>query len=457
VGRFSLDVAAHVCTDETLDQWDAIDALATLVERSLVVADAGEPVRYRLLETPRLYALEQLASASETDATRARHAAALRLRFEQADHCLDRGAMSVDAWRQSLANEIDDGVAAWRWAVDNGAPENALSLTACLDLVMLNAPRPQRQALWHTTLPTIDDERVDERVRERWLRGLVCFGPPYTNDLHWLARLQAAADAQAARGDHAQACISLYYRHFGWMMPTGQSGEERLSQANDAIAYMRAVERPDWPPVLRYFRLRGEGDVCRLQGQHAAEIDWYRRAAEMAEQAGDTRTAYSARVALIDSDIAAGMNEQALADSATAIAALRSSPYQVLLVYALQNRAVALAFLGRLGEVRAIAREEWANVERFDMVHFWTDVLALLLALEGRATAAARLLATGLAQARGAPPARHINEERCAAKAEQIVREQLGDETTEALLRSGAALSPAQVLALVLDGSARDA
>ena len=68
-GRFSLDAVNAVCTDSGLNREVALDLLAELVDKSLVMADAG---RYRLLETVRTYGRERHVEAHETDATQAR-------------------------------------------------------------------------------------------------------------------------------------------------------------------------------------------------------------------------------------------------------------------------------------------------------------------------------------------------------------------------------------------------
>lgn len=70
---FTLAAAEAVCTGEGVDGADVLDLLARLVDRSLVVADAGGG-RYRLLETIAVYALERLDEAEETASTRRRHA-----------------------------------------------------------------------------------------------------------------------------------------------------------------------------------------------------------------------------------------------------------------------------------------------------------------------------------------------------------------------------------------------
>jgi predicted ATPase len=73
--------------DGSFDVWAVFDALDTLVDRSLVAVlasgDAGEP-RYRLLETPRAYALERLRAAGEVPALQRRHALAVAAMFDAA-------------------------------------------------------------------------------------------------------------------------------------------------------------------------------------------------------------------------------------------------------------------------------------------------------------------------------------------------------------------------------------
>ncbi len=73
-GGFTLDLAEAVCADEELERVAVLDLLASLVDKSLVVAeDRVGGVRYRLLETVRQYALERLLDAGEAEAVRGRH------------------------------------------------------------------------------------------------------------------------------------------------------------------------------------------------------------------------------------------------------------------------------------------------------------------------------------------------------------------------------------------------
>ncbi len=77
-GGFELEAAEAICATETVDSFDVVDLLGSLVSKSLVVADrtTGD-VRYRLLETIRQYsAQELLRTCDDADvlAVRAEHA-----------------------------------------------------------------------------------------------------------------------------------------------------------------------------------------------------------------------------------------------------------------------------------------------------------------------------------------------------------------------------------------------
>jgi len=69
-GGFALAAAEAVCGSGGLDVLDVAALLGSLVDKSLVVAEpTATALRYRLLETIRLFAAEQLAKAGEDEAT----------------------------------------------------------------------------------------------------------------------------------------------------------------------------------------------------------------------------------------------------------------------------------------------------------------------------------------------------------------------------------------------------
>jgi predicted ATPase/DNA-binding winged helix-turn-helix (wHTH) protein len=116
LGGFSLTVGQMVLTDAQLDEWAVIDHLGALVDKSLVVADASEPPRYRLLESTRAYALDKLRDAGEAEFsnTRTRHAEAIRSVFW--DDRARRYTDTRDARLERMLPEIDNLRGALDWS-----------------------------------------------------------------------------------------------------------------------------------------------------------------------------------------------------------------------------------------------------------------------------------------------------------------------------------------------------
>ncbi|MCW2564127.1 MAG: Transcriptional regulator, partial [Mycobacterium sp.] len=74
MGGFDLDAAQAVATTTEAEQFQILDQLSLLVDKSLVIADdVSGAMRYRLLETMRQYALEKLSESGEADGVRDRH------------------------------------------------------------------------------------------------------------------------------------------------------------------------------------------------------------------------------------------------------------------------------------------------------------------------------------------------------------------------------------------------
>jgi predicted ATPase/DNA-binding winged helix-turn-helix (wHTH) protein len=74
-GGFTVEAAAAVAIDAADTPCEAIDRLADLVAKSLVVADvSGATPRFRLLDTTRAYAIEKLDESGERDRIARRHA-----------------------------------------------------------------------------------------------------------------------------------------------------------------------------------------------------------------------------------------------------------------------------------------------------------------------------------------------------------------------------------------------
>ena len=67
-----------------LGEWDVTEALAVLVDRSLVAADTAAEPGYRLLESPRASCRRTADAGGELDSVRQRHARHLSERYARA-------------------------------------------------------------------------------------------------------------------------------------------------------------------------------------------------------------------------------------------------------------------------------------------------------------------------------------------------------------------------------------
>jgi predicted ATPase/DNA-binding CsgD family transcriptional regulator len=133
-GGWTLAAAEAVAWRDDTADWQALDHLAALVDKSLVHADETQgSTRYRLLETVRHYAAERLArrAASELDQTRAAHRDYYLALVETADSHL-RGPEET-AWLDRLEAEFGNVRTALAFSVaDPGSAEPGLRLAAGL-------------------------------------------------------------------------------------------------------------------------------------------------------------------------------------------------------------------------------------------------------------------------------------------------------------------------------------
>ncbi len=111
---WTLDAATEVVAGDPLDDWEVFDLVASLVDKSLVVADSsGAETRYRFFETTRDYAAERLDQAGEGD-WRRRLADYMVALLRGADESFE--ITPTDVWLTQYGPEIGNLRAAVEWA-----------------------------------------------------------------------------------------------------------------------------------------------------------------------------------------------------------------------------------------------------------------------------------------------------------------------------------------------------
>jgi predicted ATPase/DNA-binding winged helix-turn-helix (wHTH) protein len=153
-GSFTLEAAAAVAEGDGVTAVAALEMLVSLAAKSLISFDGSEPPgRWRLLETIRAYALEQLEQHGETQEARRRHAEYFRslfvLRVSEASNPLSPEDLAP------LLRELDDIRAALDW-----------SFAPCGDVAIgIDLTAAFAQAWLHSSLVVECRERCERALR----------------------------------------------------------------------------------------------------------------------------------------------------------------------------------------------------------------------------------------------------------------------------------------------------
>jgi len=257
--------------------------LFRLTDKSMVAAEssfAGR-TRYRLLDTIREYAAEQLVDAAEAERTRLRHA---RWYGRLVRSLMGWGAVDDDVWPYRLGAEMRNLRAAVDWCLRDGrAPDRALGIVA-----------PLWPYFW--VLGKADEGR-------RWLlRCLAAAGPEPTR-ARGMA-LRAAAHLTRHGGDLDEArrlgeeCLDTFRSlddPDGIPAALNGLGITALARGDyeSALAYLRAgleeLRRKDIP-VARAATLDNIGAALRCVGRLDEASETLHAALEVSREAGDRRT-----------------------------------------------------------------------------------------------------------------------------------------------------------------------
>ena len=220
-GGFTLDAAEAVAAGEFVDQYEVLDLLARLVDKSLVQLDDDErtDTRYRLLETIRQYAGERLVEAGETGATRGRHLTHFLELAERAEPELHRPGGPT--WLAHLEADQDNFRTALEWADTSDDREPFLRLVTALTLFWELRGHLAAGARWFTQALATDGVPSIVRARALWGAAHVAL---YSDDFE--TAMQRAPEALAmaeALGDEwttARALNTTGYAQL-WFDPAG--------------------------------------------------------------------------------------------------------------------------------------------------------------------------------------------------------------------------------------------
>ncbi|HLJ83936.1 MAG TPA: adenylate/guanylate cyclase domain-containing protein [Candidatus Eremiobacteraceae bacterium] len=170
-GSFSLEAATTVCGGDQLEADDIFELLASLVDKSLIIADTtGERERYRMLESTRAYALEKLAQDGDRERLARKHSEYFR------DLSLDAekrsGTGSNAAWVASVEPDLDNLRAAMEWTLTAGHDAAAGALIAGSLTRLWTSGIAAEGRFWIERAQAQIDESTQPRLAARLWRGL---------------------------------------------------------------------------------------------------------------------------------------------------------------------------------------------------------------------------------------------------------------------------------------------
>jgi predicted ATPase len=440
-GGFTMDLAQAVAADERLDEWAVLDHLSALVDKSLVVADAGHTPRYRLLESARAYALEQLA-AGETADMLARHAHAMRRFLERVDDANLDGELRTDQYAARVVPELDNLRAAHAWAQgEGGDPELATALAVHAGSLIDYASECVDWIL--SARESVEGGAVGDALAARYWRAIAASN--LTGHVPRALQIEATLRARSL-----YEALGLPRRVFTSLI---QLAAHRVFE-QDVVAAQRAADdarrlvRPDWPVGLRIPLLRIDGYIAHLSGRIPEALAYYRDSVRVTAAAGDWRLEVLARSNLADILWHVGPIEDAAKEVCGLAEELRLRPAAAAdMALANANLLGILSETGRIDEASAVAGEALSHMRRAGS--FFLEEWTYLFWRRGQVETAVELLgAVDAERVRSGLPMQK-NEQRLIAAARPALEAQLPPDAFARHFAAGAALSKAEVVALI--------
>ena len=340
-GTFSLDGIESVCADRGEPAGATLDRVTALLDKSLLVYDPGDTeARYRLLETVREYAAEQLAAAGETDAIRERHARFFVGLAERAAPAIF-GGFGDERWMARLDEESANLREAHDWCEQQSARlEMSLRLAVALHWHWLARGRFNEGRL-RVGIALTFSEGVDPVLRGRALTVLGDLALWQGDHANAYAPMEECVRLLRPHGDRASVAYALQ----GLGIATALRGD--LGEGGrllDEAASMIGANHPDalmaW---IEYWR----GAIAEWGEKTEAAHDAYERAIAAGRRIGHRTVLAHSLCALGRLSAAIGRLDKACAALGEGLSTSRDIGDRWCVAFALQGLARAMAKAGK--------------------------------------------------------------------------------------------------------------
>jgi predicted ATPase len=406
-GGCSLEAAERVCGAGGLDA-DALDAVAALVDKSLLRQDAGpgEEPRFVMLETIREYGLERLRAGGDWDATRRAHATYFLELAEQAEAELTGPRQPL--WLDRLEADHNNLRAALSWAEEQGKIEFGLRLGAALWRFWVTRGHmlEGRQRLQRLLALPGGAARIPARARV--LHGLGTIIHEISDYAQARPLLEESLSIWRELGDRRGMAAAL--NSLGWLaFEVGDFGAAR-SLSQEALLLNRELGEKRGVAVA-LFNL---GMVALQQSDYPAALSLLQESLALRKEIGDRRGCAYVQVSLGWMEQQRGNHGQAAAILGEALAVFRELIDKQLMSWALAHQGVVAYDLGEYDRAQGLLEESLAlgrEVGNKVIIAFALSSLGDVLRSQGKVAFSLPLLDEGISLFReigsgyGVPPA----------------------------------------------------
>lgn len=236
-GGWTLDAAEAVCAGSGVEDWQVLDGLSSLVDKSLVLfeSDRDGPDRYHLLETIRQYAAERLAESGEAQVVRQSHTAFFLGLVEDLERAARAEGGAHEDWYECMAEEQENIRAALaRSPVGPEAVEMVLALAGASFWFWYYSGRFSEGRTWlESALTAATTGTASPCARAKALAGAGCMALMLNDFAAARARLTESVSLCREANDNHSLGLALFllgmmHTYGGDLVPGKQLAQEAL-------------------------------------------------------------------------------------------------------------------------------------------------------------------------------------------------------------------------------------
>ncbi|RWK09828.1 winged helix-turn-helix domain-containing protein [Mesorhizobium sp.] len=378
-GSFTLDGVRAVVGEH------ADDHLSELVRRSLITRDREDRTRYRLLETTRHFALQELARQNDEQDARSRLADHVRSRFEES---LARWELIPDtAWVAAYRPDTDNLRSALEWARSSADWVLFVGLAAASYRYWIEAQLAGEGLRFAEAAIAFSDE-VAPSLRGHLLLALGELARINSQDLRAIAALtQAVKQFDADANDELLA-------HALVLLGTTLNFAGRRSEAAPVFARLEALSGTLAPSKLKAWALVSIGLWLLTGGEDVAGMAKCQAGLAMHRSCGNERGLFRSTMYLAEMIHRRQDHQGALALAEGILPSLREHGSSLELGAQLSNLACYSMALGKSEAARDAINEAWKYLPRDRGSWHWCLIqnATELAARDGRSRDAALML-----------------------------------------------------------------